>query len=138
MAREEVEAFAQTSPLETMLAAAARRPPQAPIAPSPTYVPVGEEIADTARETLEGVEMSMGASRAVARGAASSLLAAGQAIEAAYELGGAPQDTVREIEAILKDIRADSVCLSAKGAPTADAQVEADDAAAPRSHGAAP
>jgi hypothetical protein len=138
MAREEVEAFARTSPLEVMLAVAASRPPQAPLAPSPTYVPVSEELADTARETLEGVEMSMGVSRAVARAAAASLLAAGQAIEAPYELGGAPQETVREIEALLKDIRADSVCLLAKGAPTADAQVEADDAAAPRSHGAAP
>jgi hypothetical protein len=59
-------------------------------------------------------------------------------------LGGAAEKRVREIEivrqieALSEDIRADGARLSAGDAPTADAQVEADDAAAPRSHGAAP
>ena len=47
-------------------------------------------------------------------------------------------EIVRQIEALSEDIRADGARLSAGDAPTADAQVEADDAAAPRSHGAAP
>ena len=52
-------------------------------------------------------------SRAGARAAAASLLAAGQAIEAASGLGGMPQETVREIEALSQDIRADGARLSA-------------------------
>ncbi|MGA9851063.1 MAG: hypothetical protein WBQ45_25935, partial [Roseiarcus sp.] len=70
--------------------------------------------------------------------------AAGQAIEAASGSGRAPQKRVREIEivrqieALSEDIRADGARLSAGDAPTADAQVEADDASPPRSHGAAP
>ncbi len=52
-------------------------------------------------------------SRAGARAAAASLLAAGQTIEAASGLGGTPQETVREIEALSQDIRADGARLSA-------------------------
>ena len=144
MARDEIEALAPPSPLEAMLTAAARRPPQAPHGPvAPPSASVGEP-AEAARETLESIETSTGASRAGARAAATALLAAGQAIEVASGSGGAPQERVREIEivrqieALSEDIWADGARLSAGDAPTADAQVEADNAAAPRSHGAAP
>ena len=143
MAPEEIEALAPHSPLEAMLTAAARRPPQAPLGPAPPSASVGEP-AEPARETLESIEASAGASRTGARTAATALLAAVQALEAAFGSGGAPQKRVREIEivrqieALSEDIRADGARLSAGDAPTADAQVEADDAAAPRSHGAAP
>jgi hypothetical protein len=143
MARDEIAALATPSPLEAMLTAAARRPPQAPLGPAPPSAPVGGP-AEAARETLESIETSTGASRAGARAAAASLLAAGQAIEAPSGSGGAPQkrvrqiEIVRQIEALSEDILADGAHLSAGDAPTADAQVEADDAAAPRSHGAAP
>ena len=143
MAREEIEALAPNLPLEAMLTAAARRPPQAPLGPAPPSAPAGGP-AEPARETLESIEASAGASRTGARTAATALLAAGQAIEAAFGSGGAPQkrlrgiEIVRQIEALSEDIRADGARLSAGDAATADAQVEADDAAAPRSHGAAP
>src|SRR5271157_5611331 len=143
MARDEIEALAPPSPLEAMLTAAARRPRQPPLGPAPPSAPVGGPI-EAARETLESIETSTGTSRAGARAAAASLLAAGQAIEAASGSRGAPQKRVREIEivwqieALSEDIRADGARLSAGDAPTADAQVEADDATAPRSHGAAP
>jgi intracellular multiplication protein IcmO len=143
MAREEIEALAPHSPLEAMLTTAARRPPQAPLGPAPPSAPVTGPI-EAARETLESIETSTGTSQAGARTAAASLLAAGQAIEAAFGSGGAPQKRVREveilrqIEALSEDIRADGARLSAEDAPTADAQVEADGAAAPRFHGAAP
>ena len=39
MARDEIEALAPPSPLEAMLTAAARRPPQAPLAPAPASCP---------------------------------------------------------------------------------------------------
>jgi hypothetical protein len=143
MARDEIEALAPHSPLEAMLTAAASRPPQAPLAPAPTYARV-EELADTARETLESIEASAGSSRADARTAATFLLASAHAFEASPGPGRMSEDTapeietVREIEALSEDIRADGARLSARDAPSGDAGVEADDAAAPRSHGAAP
>jgi len=132
--------LAPPSPFEAMLTAAARRPPQAPLGPAPPSAPVGGP-AEATRETLESIEASAGAPRTGARTAATALLAAGQAIEAASGSGRAPQkriEIVRQIEALSEDIRADGARLSAGDAPTADAQVEADDAAAPQSHGAAP
>ena len=137
MAPDEIEALAPASPLEAMLTAAARRPPQAPLGPAPPSAPVGGP-AEAARETLESIETSTGASRAGARAAAASLLAAGQAIEAVSGLGGTPQETVREIEALSQDIRADGARLSAGDAPTDDARAEGEGEAAPRSRGAAP
>jgi len=137
MARDEIEALAPDSPLEAMLTAAARRPPQAPLGPAPTYAPV-EGPADTARQTLESIEASAGSSRAGARAAAASLLAAGQAIEAASGLGVTPQETVREIEALSQDIRANGGYLSAEDASSVDAAVESNEGATLRSRGAAP
>jgi hypothetical protein len=137
MARDEIEALAPNSPLEAMLTAAARRPPQAPLGPAPTYAPV-EGPADTARQTLESIEASAGSSRAGARAAAASLLAAGQAIEAASGLGVTPQETVREIEALSQDIRANGGYLSAEDASSVDAAVESNEGATLRSRGAAP
>jgi hypothetical protein len=137
MARDEIEALAPPSPLEAMLTAAARRPPQAPLGPAPPSAAVGGP-ADAARETLESIEASGGASRTRARAAAASLLAAGQAIEAASGSGGTPQETVREIEALSTDIRAEGAHLSVGDAPTGDARAEGDGEAAPRSHGVAP
>ncbi len=137
MAREEIEALAPPSPLEAMLTAAARHPPQAALASHPAYAPVGES-AEAARETLESIETSTGASRAGARAAAASLLAAGQAIEAASGLGGTPQWALREIEALSQDIRAEGARLSAEDASSLDAAVESDEGAALRTRGAEP
>ena len=137
MARDEIEALAPHSPLEAMLTAAAGRPRQAPLAPAPAYAPV-DGPAEAARETLEGIEASAGSSRADARNAATSLLAAGQAIEAAFGSGRTPQEIMREIEALSVDIRAEGARLSAGDAPAGDARAEGEGEAAPRSRGAAP
>ena len=137
MAREEIEALAPASPLEAMLTAAARRPPQAPLGPAPPAAPVGGP-AEAAREALESIEASTGASRAGARAAAASLLAAGQAIEAASGLGETPQETVREIEALSQVIQSDGAREFAEDALSVDAAVESDEGVALRSRGAAP
>ena len=137
MASDEIEALAPHSPLEAMLTAAARRPRQAPLAPAPTYAPV-ERPADMARGTLESIEASAGSSRADARTAATLLLAAAQAFEAPLGSGGTPEETVREVEALSQDIRAEGARLSAGDAPTGDARAEGEGEAAPRSRGAAP
>ena len=137
MASDEIEALAPHSPLEAMLTAAARRPRQAPLAPAPTYAPV-ERPADMARGTLESIEASAGSSRADARTAATSLLAAAQAFEAPLGSGGTPEETVREVEALSQDIRAEGARLSAGDESTSDARAEGEGEAAPRSRGAAP
>ncbi len=143
MARYEIEALAPHSPLEAMLTAAARSRRRAPLAPAPTYAPV-ERPADTARETVESIEASAGSSRADARTAAMSLLATAQSFEAPSGSGGTPEEitreiqTVREIEELSQNIRAEGARLSAGDAPLDGDGVEADEAAAPRSRGAAP
>ena len=137
MARDEIEALAPHSPLEAMLTAAARRPRQATLAPAPTYAPV-KRPADTAHETLERIEASAGSSPADARTAATLLLAAAQAFEEPLGSGGTPEETVREVDALYQDIRAEGARLSAGDAPASDARAEGEGEAAPRSRGAAP
>jgi hypothetical protein len=137
MAREEIEALAPASPLEAMLTAAARRPPQAPLGPAPPSAPVGGP-AEAARETLESIEASTGASRAGAWAAATLLLAAAQAFEAPLGSGETPEETVREVEALSQEIRVEGARLSAEDASSVDAALESDEGAALRSRGAAP
>src|SRR5208282_5901509 len=137
MARAEIEALAPPSPLEAMLTAAARRPRQDPLAPAPTYARL-ERPADTALETLESIEASAGSSRADARMGATLLLAAAQALEATLGSRRTPEETVRDVEALSQDIRAEGARLSPGDAPTRDARTEGEGEAASRSRGAAP
>ncbi len=73
-----------------------------------------------------------------------SLLATAQSFEAPSGSGGTPEEitreiqTVREIEELSQNIRAEGARLSAGDAPLDGDGVEADEAAAPRSRGAAP
>ncbi len=88
--------------------------------------------------------MLWGSSRDDARTAAKLLLAAAQAFEASPGSGGTLQEfareieTVREIEALSQDIRAEGARLSAEDASSLDAAVESDEGAALRTRGAEP
>jgi intracellular multiplication protein IcmO len=110
MARDEIDALAPQSPLEAMLQKAAERPPQASLAPLPVYAP-REGANETQVDTLEGIEMAEGASRENAWAAATSLLAAGQGVEAPLRVAQTPtsDEIVRMIKALARDMRAEGL-----------------------------
>jgi hypothetical protein len=113
-ARPELEALAPQSPLEAMLTAAADSPPQASFAPLPTFVP-GNPTHEAQLEALKEIEMAAGASRENALMAATSLLAAGQGVEAPSGVAQTPtsEEIVRLIQALARDLHVEGVPGSA-------------------------
>jgi intracellular multiplication protein IcmO len=137
MVRQELEALASQSPLEAMLAAAADRPPQASFAPLPAYVP-GNSTQKAQLEALERIEMAYGASREHAWAAATSLLAAGQGVEAQLSVGQTPtsEEIVRMIQVLARDMRVEG--LPGVGEPGTIENDRANESASPQSRRSAP
>jgi intracellular multiplication protein IcmO len=137
MARQELEALGSQSPLEVMLAAAADCPPRASFAPLPAFVP-SNPTHEAQLEALKRIEMAAGASRENALTAATSLLAAGQGIEAPSGVAQTPtsEEIVRMIQALARDMRLEG--LPEVGETGMNENDRADESASPQSRRSAP
>ncbi len=139
MARQDIAAMGQGSPLEAMLETAARRSPSAPAAQDAQYAPV-EGPAETAFGALETIEARAGASRPEARKAAERVLAAGQAIEQpSGSEGNLDARTIaQEIRSVAEEIAGDFQASVEEAQGKSRIGREAEGESAPRSPGAAP